>query len=112
MNQSWPVPPLDDRNGCRSRAFHLHVPILAGTDRGNPCTAPGAPLHGELEYLVEAGLTPPDPASEIGGVTLPLILLRIDPLELVQAGAGNQPDLTGRSWEIDGRTAFQTGLRA
>jgi imidazolonepropionase-like amidohydrolase len=35
-----------------------HTPILAGTDEGNPGTAPGASLHGELEYLVEAGLTP------------------------------------------------------
>jgi len=35
-----------------------HVPILAGTDAGNPGTAPGASLHGELEYLVEAGLSP------------------------------------------------------
>jgi imidazolonepropionase-like amidohydrolase len=34
------------------------VPILAGTDVGNAGTAPGASLHGELEYLVEAGLTP------------------------------------------------------
>src|SRR5205085_2143483 len=36
----------------------VHVPILAGTDAGNPGTAPGASLHGELEYLVEAGLSP------------------------------------------------------
>jgi imidazolonepropionase-like amidohydrolase len=35
-----------------------HVPILAGTDAGSPGTAPGASLHGELEYLVEAGLSP------------------------------------------------------
>jgi imidazolonepropionase-like amidohydrolase len=35
-----------------------HVPILAGTDAGNPGTAPGASLHGELEYLVEAGFSP------------------------------------------------------
>jgi imidazolonepropionase-like amidohydrolase len=35
-----------------------HVPILAGTDLGNSGTAPGASLHWELEYLVEAGLTP------------------------------------------------------
>jgi imidazolonepropionase-like amidohydrolase len=34
-----------------------HVPILAGTDQGNLGTAPGASLHGEMEYLVEAGLT-------------------------------------------------------
>lgn len=35
-----------------------HVRILAGTDAGNPGTAPGVSLHGELEYLVKAGLTP------------------------------------------------------
>jgi imidazolonepropionase-like amidohydrolase len=35
-----------------------HVRILAGTDAGNPGTAPGISLHGELEYLVKAGLTP------------------------------------------------------
>jgi imidazolonepropionase-like amidohydrolase len=34
------------------------VPVLAGTDAGNLGTAPGSSLHGELEYLVEAGLTP------------------------------------------------------
>jgi imidazolonepropionase-like amidohydrolase len=35
-----------------------HVRILAGTDAGNPGTAPGISMHGELEYLVKAGLTP------------------------------------------------------
>jgi imidazolonepropionase-like amidohydrolase len=34
------------------------VPILAGTDAGNPGTTQGASLHGELELLVRAGLTP------------------------------------------------------
>jgi imidazolonepropionase-like amidohydrolase len=34
------------------------VPILAGTDSPNPGTAFGASLHGELELLVQAGLTP------------------------------------------------------
>jgi len=34
------------------------VPILAGTDTANPGTAFGASLHGELELLVKAGLTP------------------------------------------------------
>lgn len=34
-----------------------HVRILAGTDAGNPGTAPGVSMHGELEYLVKAGLT-------------------------------------------------------
>lgn len=35
-----------------------HVPILAGTDAGNPGTAHGLALHRELELLVHAGLTP------------------------------------------------------
>jgi len=35
-----------------------HVPILAGTDAGNPGTTQGASVHGELELLVRAGLTP------------------------------------------------------
>src|SRR5262249_6952392 len=34
------------------------VPILAGTDAGNPGTAHGAALHRELELLVNAGLSP------------------------------------------------------
>jgi imidazolonepropionase-like amidohydrolase len=34
------------------------VPILAGTDAGNPGTAHGSALHRELELLVNAGLTP------------------------------------------------------
>ncbi len=34
------------------------VAILAGTDGHNPGTAHGASLHGELEMLVDAGLTP------------------------------------------------------
>jgi imidazolonepropionase-like amidohydrolase len=36
----------------------LHVPILAGTDAPNPGTAHGVSLHGELELLVAAGLSP------------------------------------------------------
>lgn len=35
-----------------------NVPILAGTDAGNPGTGHGMSLHGELELLVQAGLTP------------------------------------------------------
>ena len=34
------------------------VRILAGTDAGNPGTAHGASMHGELALLVQAGLTP------------------------------------------------------
>jgi imidazolonepropionase-like amidohydrolase len=35
-----------------------NVPILAGTDTGDPWTVPGATLQDELGLLVEAGLTP------------------------------------------------------
>jgi imidazolonepropionase-like amidohydrolase len=41
------------------RALHkAGVDLLAGTDAGNPGTAHGASLHGELALLVSAGLTP------------------------------------------------------
>ncbi|TXH67364.1 MAG: amidohydrolase [Lysobacteraceae bacterium] len=41
------------------RALHAAgVDILAGTDAGNPGTAHGASMHGELELLVRAGLSP------------------------------------------------------
>ena len=43
------------------RALHeASVPILAGTDAGNPGTTWGASVHRELELLVQAGLTPPE----------------------------------------------------
>lgn len=34
------------------------VPLLAGTDAGNPSTTHGASMHGELALLVRAGLSP------------------------------------------------------
>jgi imidazolonepropionase-like amidohydrolase len=34
------------------------VPLLAGTDAGNPSTAHGISMHGELELFVKAGLSP------------------------------------------------------
>ena len=34
------------------------IPILAGTDAGNPSTTHGASMHGELSLLVKAGFTP------------------------------------------------------
>jgi imidazolonepropionase-like amidohydrolase len=43
------------------RAFHdAGVPLLAGTDVGNPLLVPGYSLHRELELLVASGLTPLD----------------------------------------------------
>jgi imidazolonepropionase-like amidohydrolase len=41
-----------------SRMHKLGVPILAGTDLGNPLMFAGFSLHDELELLVRAGLTP------------------------------------------------------
>jgi imidazolonepropionase-like amidohydrolase len=35
-----------------------NVPLLAGTDTGDPYTVPGDELHRELELLVRAGVTP------------------------------------------------------
>ncbi len=40
------------------RLHHAGVPILAGTDAGNPATTHGASLHGELQLLVASGLSP------------------------------------------------------
>ena len=58
-------PPLEKRKerfepGLRSiKQMHaLSVPILAGTDLGNPFVIAGFSLHDELELFVKAGLTP------------------------------------------------------
>ena len=74
------------------------VPILAGTDTGNPLCFPGFSLHDELALLVIAGLTPVEalrsatlnPAKFFGldqtlgtieeGKTADLVLLDADPL--------------------------------
>ncbi len=45
------------------------VPILAGTDCGNPGTAHGASLHRELALLVSAGLTPVEALGAATGAT-------------------------------------------
>lgn len=80
------------------RALHAAgVSVLAGTDAGNPGTAHGASLHGELELLVRAGLTPAQalaaatsrPAQRFGmadrgriaaGLRADLVLVEGDPL--------------------------------
>ncbi|MFZ5636081.1 MAG: CIA30 family protein [Pseudomonadota bacterium] len=54
-----PAPAIRDAALANVRALHAAgVDILAGTDAGNPGTAHGASMHGELELLVRAGLTP------------------------------------------------------
>jgi imidazolonepropionase-like amidohydrolase len=75
------------------------VPLLAGTDTGDPWSYPGAELHQELELLVKAGLTPAqalrtatinaakflDAEDSFGSVQpgrlADLVLLSADPLE-------------------------------
>ena len=77
----------------------LGVPILAGTDLGNPLMFAGFSLHDELELLVRAGLSPyealqtatTNPAKYLGtekdlgtvakGKLADLILLNANPLE-------------------------------
>ena len=61
------------------------VPILAGTDTGDPWTAPGFELHRELELLQSAGLTP---AQALRAATLePAKLMRRDNEGEVKEGA-------------------------
>ena len=79
-----------------------HVPMLAGTDAPNPGTTHGASLHGELELLVKAGLTPAEalaaatsvPAKQFGledrGIIAPgkradLLLVDGDPTADIRA---------------------------
>jgi amidohydrolase family protein len=78
--------------------FRAGVPMLAGTDAGNPYCFPGFSLHDELVLLVESGVTPlgalqaatRNPAifmnaSDRYGSVMPgkiadLVLLNVDPL--------------------------------
>ena len=48
----------DNAKAAIKQLLEAGVPILAGTDAGNPGTMHGAGLHRELELLVEAGLSP------------------------------------------------------
>jgi imidazolonepropionase-like amidohydrolase len=52
-----------------------HIPILAGTDSGNPQVAAGASLHQELELLVASGLTPSEALA--GATSLPAAIFRL-----------------------------------
>lgn len=52
------------------------VPVLAGTDAPNPGTSHGASMHGELELLVDAGLTPLEALR--AATSVPAAAFRID----------------------------------
>lgn len=91
-----PFPALDRAIESTRRLHAAGVEILAGTDAGNPGTAHGASLHGELALLVRAGLTPVEalqaatskPATRFGlkdrgrvapGMRADLLLVQGDP---------------------------------
>jgi imidazolonepropionase-like amidohydrolase len=78
------------------------IPLLAGTDAGNPSTTHGASMHGELSLLVKAGLSPSEalnaatalPAKIFGlndrgliavGMRADLILVNGDPTKNIAA---------------------------
>lgn len=86
--------------------YEAGVPILAGTDIGNPFLVPGLSLHDELDLLVgEVGLSPLDalraatinPARTFGladslgtvaeGKLADLVILRANPLEEIENAA-------------------------
>lgn len=70
------------------RALHAAgVPLLAGTDAGNPGTAHGASEHNELDLLVRAGLSP---------------------VEALRAATS----VPARSFKLDDRGRIAPGLRA
>jgi imidazolonepropionase-like amidohydrolase len=60
MKQAFPMHDLSCAGASEAvkQLAAAHVPILAGTDAGNPGTATGVSMHGEMELLVVAGLTP------------------------------------------------------
>ena len=73
VRADWPAPPTepfpantvamikrvwDLYTGVVARMQANGVPLLAGTDTGDPWSYPGAELHQEMELLVKAGLTP------------------------------------------------------
>ena len=55
----WQNPKVLERALVSVKLLHdAGVPLLAGTDAGNPSTSHGASMHGELALLVRAGLSP------------------------------------------------------
>ena len=66
------------------------VPILAGTDTGDPWTIPGVELHKELALLVKAGLTP---LQALRSATVEPASLMRKPTELGQVKKGYYADL-------------------
>jgi imidazolonepropionase-like amidohydrolase len=100
VRATWPAPDSvatpADTAGLIQRVWALYlamvarmqadgVPLLAGTDTGDPWTYPGAELHRELELLVKAGLTPPQ-ALRSATINVAKFLDADDSLGSVQPG--------------------------
>jgi len=67
------------------RALHqAGVAILAGTDAGNPGTAHGASMHGELALLVAAGLAPSE--ALVAATAAPAAAFRLNDRGRIAAG--------------------------
>ena len=60
------------------------VDILAGTDAGNPGTTHGASMHGELELLVRAGLSPSEALA--AATSVPARRFKLDDRGRIAAG--------------------------
>ncbi len=55
----WQNPKVLENALASTKLMHdAGIPLLAGTDAGNPSTTHGASMHGELSLLVSAGLSP------------------------------------------------------
>ena len=85
--------------GALREAHDRGIPIVGGSDTGNPFVFPGYSMHWELELMVEAGLTPMEAliaatrrgaemlgAEEVFGTLAPgrradLLILGADPLD-------------------------------
>jgi imidazolonepropionase-like amidohydrolase len=117
------------RTMARVRAAGLRV--LAGTDTQNNCLAPGLSLHGELERLVEVGLTPSealaaatttaaaalDRSGELGviapGAAADIVLLGADPLADIRATRAIEAVIVGgRVLDEAALTALRDQARA
>lgn len=79
----------DGANEAVRQLKAAHVPILAGTDAGNPGTTQGASVHGELELLVRAGLTPTEALHAATAATAAAFHLE----DRGQIAAGKRADL-------------------
>ena len=60
---------LDNAIENTKRMHAAGIPILAGSDATNPGAAHGISMHGELELLVQSGLTPTEALQAAGYVT-------------------------------------------